>query len=70
MVLPGVPRTKRIQFVKEVVCLLLEEGLDGVTSRELAEIMELTEKLLSEIKPVPEKLEEPAEEVSEKSGGC
>jgi hypothetical protein len=70
MVLPGVPRAKRIQFVKDVVCLLLKEGLDGVTAAEHAEIAALAEKLLSEIKPVPEKLEEPAEEVSEKSGGC
>ena len=67
MVLPGVPRTKRIQFVKEVVCLLLEEGLDGVTAAEHAEIVALTEKLLSEIEPVPEKL---AEEVSEEPCEC
>lgn len=67
MVLPGVPRTKRIQFVKEVVCLLLEEGLDGVTSSELAEIMELTEKLLSGIKTVTV---EPIEEVAQEPGKC
>ncbi len=70
MVLPGVPRTKRIQFVKEVVRLLLKEGLDGVTAAEHAEIAALTEKLLSGIEPVPEKLEESPEEITAESGGC
>ena len=29
MILPGVPRDKRIKFVEELIGLLLEEGLDG-----------------------------------------
>lgn len=67
MVLPGVPRTKRIKFVKEVICLLLKEGLGGVTASEHSELVELTEKLLSGIKPVPEEL---VEEVSEEPCEC
>jgi len=67
MVLPGVPRTKRIQFVKEVVCLLLEEGLEGVTSVEHREIAEIIEKLLSQIETVPD---EPEQEVTGEPENC
>lgn len=65
MVLPGVPRTKRIQFVSRLIKLLLEEGLSGVSAAEHESLTAMINDLLSTAEPVPEKIEEEPEELLE-----
>lgn len=66
MALPGVPRKRRILFVTQVMELLLKEGLDGITIEEHDRLTALTEQLLAQTEPVPEKMEEePLEEPGE-----
>lgn len=66
MVLPGVPRDKRIDFVENMVKLLLQQGLEGITVEAHSRLTRMVNELLSSTEPVPEPLSSPAE----KPGGC
>ena len=68
MVLPGVPRGKRIGFVYNLIQLLLEQGIDGITEQEHSELSDVIQKLMDSATPIPEVIEE--EESEEKPGGC
>ena len=68
MVLPGVPRGKRIGFVHNLIELLLEQGIDGITEQEHSELSDLIQKLMDSATPIPEVKEE--EEPDEIPGGC
>ncbi len=67
MVLPGVPRDRRIAFVAEMVELLLRDGIQGITVSEHDELSGLIRKLLDGVEPVAEG---PGEEPSEEPCGC
>lgn len=68
MVLPGVPRGKRIGFVYRLIKLLLEEGIDGISEQEHRELSDMIKELMDSATPVPEVREE--EEPDEKPDGC
>ncbi len=68
MVLPGVPRGKRIRFVHTLIELLLNEGIAGITEEEHGVLSDVMRKLMDSATPVPENTED--EEPSEKPGGC
>jgi len=68
MVLPGVSRSKRISFVEELICTLVEDGLDGITESELENLNKTIQKLMDGVIPVSEELENEGQE--EKPGGC
>jgi len=68
MVLPGVSRGKRISFVEEFICTLIEDGLDGITELELENLKESINKFLATVTAVSE--ESGNEEETEKPGGC
>lgn len=57
MILPGVPRTQRIQFVKTLVELLLCEGLDEITDTELADMSSLVKEILESVEPIKSQAE-------------
>ncbi|MCK5133380.1 MAG: hypothetical protein KAR40_14660 [Candidatus Sabulitectum sp.] len=62
MILPGVPRSIRIKFVEQLIGLLLEEGMDGITEQEHSNLYKMMRELMDSVTPVPEKVEEDAEE--------
>ncbi|HOP25844.1 MAG TPA: hypothetical protein P5207_09740 [Candidatus Sabulitectum sp.] len=63
MVLPGVPRDRRITFVAEMLELLLDDGIQGITVSEHDELSKLITRLLDGVEPVPEEPEvKPSEE--------
>ncbi len=68
MVLPGVSRSKRISFVEEFICTLIEDGLDGITESELENLKESINKFMASVITVSE--ESGNEEETEKPGGC
>ena len=69
MVLPGVPRSRRIVFVHKLIRLLLEDGINGITEKEYIDLSEMIQNLLSSTTP-DAKPEEPGEQPDEKPGGC
>ena len=68
MALPGVPRSKRVIFVEELIGLLLEEGLDEITKSEYDRLYKMIMETMDSITPVPEKIEEI--DTEKKPGGC
>lgn len=68
MVLPGVPRSRRIKFVEQLIGLLLEEGINGITEREHSHIYKMMRDLMDSVDPVQEKVEE--DDTEEKPDGC
>lgn len=68
MILPGVPRTKRIQFVKTLVKLLFSQGLEGITDIELSEMSCLVNEMLKSVETVSSKPDLAEEE--ESTGSC
>ena len=68
MILPGVPRDKRIKFVEELIGLLLEEGLDGITEDEYTGLGKMIRELMDSVTPEPETVEKNVSD--EKPGGC
>lgn len=69
MVLPGVPRSKRIVFVHKLIRLLLEDGIDGITEKEYIDLSDMIQNLLNSTTPDSE-AEEMKEEPEEKQEGC
>jgi len=67
MVLPGVPRDKRIGFVQEILELLLSRGLEGITAQEYTGLSEMFRSKMASI--VPETAVEETRE-AEKKPGC
>jgi hypothetical protein len=51
MVLPGVPRDKRIGFVQEIIDLLLSRGIEGITALEYAGLSEMFRRRMASIVP-------------------
>jgi len=51
MILPGVPRKKRIAFVEELIELLLSICLDGITEDEHSSLSDMIEKQMSSVMP-------------------
>ena len=68
MALPGVPRNRRIKFVEQLVHLLLEEGLEGITEHEHNGLGKMMKDCMDSVTPIPEELEEDSPE--KKPGGC
>ncbi len=68
MILPGVPRGKRIGFVHKLIGLLLEEGIDGIAEQEHQDLSDLMQRLMDSATPTPEVKED--EEPAETPGGC
>ena len=72
MVLPGVSRSRRISFVEELICTLVEEGLEGITVSELDNLNKTIHKLMDSVVPISEESEneDKDKEKEEKPGGC
>ncbi len=69
MVLPGVPRSKRIVFVHKLIRLLLEDGIDGITKKEYDDLSAMIQNLLDSI-TVDSETKEKNEEPEDKPGSC
>ncbi len=69
MVLPGVPRSKRIVFVHKLIRLLLEDGIDGITDKEYSDLSDMIQNLLNSTTPNAES-EDISEQPDDKPGGC
>lgn len=67
MALSGVSREERVEFVHQLISLLLKDGLEGITETEYEGLNKMMEEYMNSITPVKEDIEET--EKQEKPGG-
>ncbi len=67
MALSGVSREERVEFVHQLISLLLKDGLEEITETEYEGLNKMMEEYMNSITPVKEDIEET--EKQEKPGG-
>ncbi len=69
MALSGVSREERVEFVHQLISLLLKDGLEEITETEYEGLNKMMEEYMNSITPVKEDIEE-TEKQEKPGGGC